>query len=309
MFDAVSLGELLIDFTEYGKSPNGNTLYQRNAGGATANVMADLSAMGHQTAFIGKVGKDDCGKFLKNTLESYGINTHSLLLSKEAFTTLAFVSLDEKGERSFSFARNPGADTLLREDEVPEDMIKESKILHLGSLSTTAEPSKSATYKAIDIAKENHVLIAFDPNYRPSLWESKEKAVDAMIQITEKCDLMKATDEEAEMITKIGNPALAAQKLCQMGPKVVAITSGGNGCTICLKGQTAYVPTTKVTPVDTTGAGDAFWAGFLHRFLLLGKNISSLTTEDVVLFAEFGNEIAKKCIMKTGAMLRPCDIQ
>lgn len=304
MFDLVSLGELLIDFTESGKSESGCALFQQNAGGATANVAVNLSSLGHNTAFIGKVGNDLCGKYLKNTLGSFGVDTGSLIVSNEAFTTLAFVALDENGERSFSFARNPGADTLLRYEEIDPETLSDLRILHVGSLSTTAEPSKTATFRAIETALENGAVISFDPNYRESLWSGPEEAACRMREIMKLSDMIKMTDQEALMITGIPDPEGALSYVFGQGVRLAAVTVGPGGAYVMAGGETAYVPTEKIDPVDTTGAGDAFWAGFVHAFLESGKDLDDVNIQDAVSFAACGNRIAAKCIMQKGAMIK-----
>lgn len=303
MFDLVSLGELLIDFTESGKSESGGAVFQENAGGATANVAANLSSLGHKTAFIGKVGSDLCGDFLRKTLESFGVDTRSLISTDEAFTTLAFVALDENGERSFSFARNPGADTLLRYEEIDRETLENLRILHVGSLSTTAEPSRTATFAAMKTAKENGALISFDPNYRESLWPGYEEAASSMREIMKYADMVKMTDQEAEMITGNPEPTEALSLLCKNGVRLAAVTVGPDGAYVAAGGETAYVPADKKDPVDTTGAGDAFWSGFIHAFIESKKELDDVNVTDAVSFAEYGNRLAGKCIMQKGAMI------
>ena len=175
MTDVTALGEVLIDFTPYGRSEAGRNLFEQNPGGAPANVLAALSKMGRKTAFIGKVGDDLHGVFLRKTLEDLGIDTSGMITDPAYFTTLAFVGL-ENGERSFSFARKPGADTQLRSDEIPERLLRETRIFHFGSLSLTDEPARQATLFAVKKAKENGALISYDPNYRAPLWPDEETA-------------------------------------------------------------------------------------------------------------------------------------
>ena len=180
MFDVTALGEILIDFTPCGKSAAGQRIFEQNPGGAPANVLTCLSKCGKKTAFIGKVGKDMHGAFLKSVLEENDICTDGLLEDENAFTTLAFVALSDSGERSFSFARKPGADTCLTKEEIRKDLIANSKVFHIGSLSLTSEPVKSATFYALELAKEYGCIISYDPNYRAPLWDSREKAIEGM---------------------------------------------------------------------------------------------------------------------------------
>lgn len=172
--DIVALGELLIDFTEAGHSQGGRKLFEQNPGGAPANLLTVASHFGYRTSFIGKVGNDMHGKFLKRTLQTEGINTDAIVEDPDYFTTLAFVEIGENGERNFSFARKPGADTQLKKEELDQTLISGCRIFHFGSLSLTDEPAESATIEAVKMAKAAGVLISYDPNYRPSLWKSKE---------------------------------------------------------------------------------------------------------------------------------------
>ena len=175
--DIVALGELLIDFTEAGHSQGGRKLFEQNPGGAPANLLTVASHFGYRTSFIGKVGNDMHGKFLKRTLQTEGINTDAIVEDPDYFTTLAFVEIGENGERNFSFARKPGADTQLKKEELDQMLISGCRIFHFGSLSLTDEPAESATIEAVKMAKAVGVLISYDPNYRPSLWKNKECAV------------------------------------------------------------------------------------------------------------------------------------
>ena len=179
-FDVTALGELLIDFTDSGLSPAGMQLFERNPGGAPANVLAALARFGHQTAFLGKVGADMHGDFLRDTLMTAGIDVRGLISDPEVFTTLAFVALDPGGERSFSFARKPGADTCLRQEELDCQRLRDTRVLHIGSLSMTREPVRSATVAAVHMARDAGAVISYDPNYRASLWPSQEAAEEQM---------------------------------------------------------------------------------------------------------------------------------
>lgn len=305
--DVVALGEILIDFTPWGKSEAGQRLFEQNPGGAPANVLTALSKFGRKTAFIGKVGKDMHGEFLKEVLVENGIETDGLVEDENVFTTLAFVALSEEGERSFSFARKPGADTCLTEDEVRKDLIKESKIFHIGSLSLTAEPAKSTTWKALEIAKESGCIISYDPNYRAPLWDTKDDAIREMRSVIPFVDVMKLSDEETELLTGIKKPEDAAFKLIEQGVSIVAVTLGAEGALIATKEGCAHVAGYPAKMVDTTGAGDSFWGGFLHRLLesdefAQGKPLAEITLEEAMEFAKFGNAVASICVEKRGAI-------
>ena len=297
------LGELLIDFTQAGESENGMRLFEQNAGGAVANVAAAAARLGHRAAFIGKVGNDMHGHFLARVLEETGIDCRGLVFSETEFTTLAFVALDEKGERSFSFARKPGADTCLEPEELDRELLQRSRILHVGSLSLTAEPARSATLSAIRQAKAAGALISYDPNYRASLWESESQARAQMRSLLPMVDMMKLSDNETALLTDYSNPRQAALALNSQGVGCVAVTLGAAGALVCVGGETQMVPGFPVSTVrDTTGAGDAFWGGFLSRFLESGRKAEKLRLSDAVEFARWGNAAAACCIQKRGAI-------
>ena len=235
--DIVALGELLIDFTEAGHSQDGRKLFEQNPGGAPANLLTVASHFGYHTSFIGKVGNDMHGKFLKKTLQKEGINTDAIVEDPGYFTTLAFVEIGENGEREFSFARKPGADTQLKKEELDQTLISGCRIFHFGSLSLTDEPAESATIEAVKMAKAAGVLISYDPNYRPSLWKSKEYAVKKMKSVVELVDVMKVSDEESILLTGAKSYEQAAEEILAMGPKLVAITLGEHGVLMATKNR------------------------------------------------------------------------
>ena len=303
MYDICALGELLIDFTEAGLSPAGMRLFEQNAGGAVCNMLCAAAKLGANTTFIGKVGDDMHGQFLKTTLENAGIGTKHMIVSPDVFTTLAFVALAPSGERTFSFARKPGADTCLTEAELDENVIKNSKIFHLGSLSLTDEPARSATYKALEIAKAAGAVISYDPNYRASLWQNESMAREYMRSVLPYANAMKLSDEECELLTDIADPSAAAKKLNDMGVDCVSVTLGPDGALVSLRGEQKHVKGAKLDKiVDTTGAGDAYMGGFMYGFLASGKTIKELTLADAVDFACLGNASAGKCIQKRGGI-------
>lgn len=302
MYDITALGELLIDFTECGVSENGMRLFEQNPGGAPANVLAAAAKFGHRTAFIGKVGSDMHGCFLQKTLTDAGIDTSNLVLVDDAFTTLAFVALSPNGERRFSFARKPGADTQLRAEEISEVILNNTKILHIGSLSLTDEPARSATYHAVAMAKKACAFISYDPNYRSSLWPDVETAQAQLRAMLPFVDILKLSDEETELLTGLSDAAEAALLLHSMGISCVAVTLGRQGALVCVQGETAVVPGYDVPVVDTTGAGDAFWGGFLHKLLQKGNSPTDVSLADAIAFARWANATAALCICKRGAI-------
>ena len=302
MFDVTALGELLIDFTPSGKSEAGMRLFEQNPGGAPGNVLAALNKCGLKTAFLGKIGNDMHGQFLKETLENAGICTDGLIVDDSVFTTLAFVALNDAGERSFSFARKPGADTMIRPEEVSEELLKDSRIFHVGSLSLTDEPAKSATLYALKKAKEFGCTISYDPNYRAALWSSKEAAISGMREVLPFVDVMKMSDEETELLTGIKEPAEAAAYLVEHGIPLVAVTLGAEGAYVCTKEGGQVVPGFKSQVVDTTGAGDSFWGGFLYGLVKSGKKPAEVTLSEAATFARFANALASLCVQKRGGI-------
>ena len=280
--DIVALGELLIDFTEAGHSQDGRKLFEQNPGGAPANLLTVASHFGYRTSFIGKVGNDMHGKFLKKTLQKEGINTDAIVEDPDYFTTLAFVEIGENGERNFSFARKPGADTQLKKEELDQTLISGCRIFHFGSLSLTDEPAESATIEAVKMAKAAGVLISYDPNYRPSLWKSKEYAVKKMRSVIELVDVMKVSDA--------------------MGPKLVAITLGEHGVLMATKNRKEIIKAFKTNAVDTTGAGDSFWGGVLCSILSINKPVEKMEWEEIRKCAVLGNAVAGLCVQKRGGI-------
>lgn len=301
MYDVTALGELLIDFTDCGVTEAGMKIFEQNPGGAPANVLAAVQNLGLKTAFIGKVGKDMHGDFLRRTLEDIGIETSGLISDPEVFTTLAFVSL-ENGERNFSFARKPGADTCLREDELNMELLKNTRIFHFGSLSLTDEPARGATIKAIETAKKSGAVISYDPNYRKLLWKTKEEAIEQMRSVIKYADIMKISDEETELLTGYSDPSEAAAELIRQGVKCVIVTLGAEGA--LMRGKDFEIKG-KGKPrkvVDTTGAGDSFWGAVLYNFIKSGKKPDSLTQSDGEEFLAFANTVAGLCVEKRGAI-------
>lgn len=302
MDDVVALGELLVDFTFAGNSQSGMRLFEQNPGGAPANVLTALSRLGIKTALIGKVGDDMQGRFLRDALNRDGINTQSLLLDQNYFTTLAFVDIDKDGERSFSFARKPGADNMLKKEEVDERLIREAKIFHIGALSLTGDPSRAATFEALEIARKAGCVISYDPNYRAPLWESKEAAVKEMRSVLQYVDVVKISDEETDLLTPEKDPELAGRYLIDHGVKAVFVTLGGNGACIVNRDGSDYQPAVPGKVIDKNGAGDAFLGGVLYRLCKEERKIEDLSLAQLSDFARFGNEIASLCIARHGAI-------
>lgn len=302
-YDVAVLGEALIDFTDYGTSDGGGRLFEQNPGGAPANVACAVSRLGGRAAFLGKVGDDMHGRFLRDTLAGEEVDVSGMVLDPSVFTTLAFVALDAGGERSFSFARKPGADTCLRWEELPEAVLNDCGILHVGSLSLTDEPARSATLWAVKQVRSRGGAVAYDPNYRASLWRDEESARIQMRSLVPLADYIKISDEETELLTGHGSPDEAAQALLEQGARCVAVTLGAEGALIAARDGMAVVPGCAVKwVVDTTGAGDAFWGAFLAQAAGSGLSPEEMTLEKAVEFARFANVAASLCIGRRGAI-------
>ena len=302
VISVTALGEVLIDFTDAGISASGQKLFERNPGGAPANVLVALKNLGHDVAFIGKVGQDMHGEFLRQTLVENGIDCTGLISDPDFFTTLAFVALDENGDRSFSFARKPGADTQLKPEDLPLDIIKDSKVFHVGSLSLTDEPARSATIAALEAAKAAGCVMSYDPNYRDSLWPSAEAAAKQMRSIVKYMDLIKISAEECPLMTDKTDPEEAAKILLEQGASIVVVTLDAEGAFVATKDGSRMVPSFRVEAVDTTGAGDAFWGGFLCAFIESGLAPTDVSIERAATFVRFGNAVASLCVRNRGAI-------
>lgn len=300
-FDVVALGELLIDFTQSGVSQGGMPLFEQNAGGAPANVLAALSRLNRKTAFIGAVGNDMHGRYLQKTFKDFGIDDRGLKFKDDAYTTLAFVTL-KNGEREFSFSRKLGADTRLLPEDIDEGLIKSCKILQIGSLSLTDEPSKSATKKAVFAAKESGVCVSFDPNYRSMLWKSEKDAVNAISEILPYSDIVKLSEEEANLLFGGKDRKAAAKYVLSKGASLVAITLGSDGSELYTKENFVKVPSVKVKVVDTTGAGDAFLGGLLSAYLKTGKKLCELNVEDLEAVGRFASVVSGISVTRRGGM-------
>ena len=299
-FDVVAFGEILIDFTFQGYNQDGQRLFAQNAGGAPANVLVAIERLGGKTAFIGKVGNDMHGVFLKETLENNHVNIDGLVFDEKYFTTLAFVSLAKNGERSFSFARKPGADTKISKEEINTNLLKKTKIFHVGSLSLTNEPSRSATFYAVKTAKENGCIISYDPNYRASLWKNEAYAKKQMRYMLPFVDIMKISDEETKLLTGVSDVEKAAEILLNKGIKIVVVTLGEKGAYVLCKEGGEYVHSVKSEAVDTTGAGDCFWGAFLYK--ICKSNSLELSKQNLAEYAKFANAAAGLCVEKRGAI-------
>jgi len=302
-FDITALGEVLVDFTPSGTSDQGNRLFESNPGGAPANVLAAAAKLGKKTAFIGKVGDDPFGTILLETLKRCGIDTQGIIVSQEAHTTLAFVHLDEAGERSFSFYRKPGADMTLKSEEVDGERIRRSKIFHFGSISMTHEPSRTATISALAQAKSGGSLVSFDPNLRRPLWDDLSQARASMMEGLSYADVVKLSEEELEFIVGTKDLERGSQYIADTyDVKLVLVTLGEKGCFYRFGPDTGEVPGFQVSTVDTTGAGDAFFGGMLVRLLEKGGRLEQISVTEMEGMIAFANAAGALATTKKGAI-------
>ena len=292
MIDVVALGEVLIDFASRGTDANGYPLMQALPGGAPANFLAALTKYGKSTAFLGKVGDDTFGHLLVGTVKDAGIETRGIVVDPTVFTTLAFVTFDASGDRSFSFARKPGADTCLRWEELDKTLIDDAKVFHFGTLSLTDEPARTATQKCVAYARKAGKLITCDPNLRKPLWRSGEEAKEQILWSLRQADVVKISDDEVEFLWNC-TPEEGAEKLLEeFGVSLAMVTLGPKGCLLMTKNASCQVNSPKVSPVDTTGAGDIFGGSAVCRLLELDKPIGALTAEDLRYIGAFASTAA-----------------
>lgn len=288
MYDVTALGEVLIDFAARSTDEAGYPTMAANPGGAPCNLLAALTAYGCKTAFLGKVGDDAFGKLLLGTLQKAGIETSGVVVDPEVFTTLAFVTFDGAGERSFSFARKPGADTRLRAGELELPLIDDCRDFHFGTLSLTDDPARDATRWAVDYAKQHGKWISFDPNLRLPLWPGPSEARREILWGLGQADIVKLSDEESGFLWGDVSPEEAAEKLHREGVRIAFVTLGAKGCYYSGNGRSGYVEAPRgIRPVDTTGAGDIFGGSALSRLLKTGKDLGELTGEDLRCAARF----------------------
>lgn len=301
-YDVTALGELLIDFTENGVSGQGNPLFEANPGGAPCNVLAMLTKLGHKTAFIGKVGDDFFGKQLKEAIEEVGIDSTGLCMDKEIHTTLAMVHTYPDGDRDFSFYRNPGADMMLKESEVKEELIKESKLFHFGTLSMTHEDVRKATKKAIQIAEDAGNIISFDPNLREPLWNSLDEAKEQILYGLSHCHILKISDNEIQWLTGQEDYTDGVKWILERYQiPLILVSMGKEGSRAYHGGKMVEVkPFIQKNTIETTGAGDTFCGCVLHYICEHG--LENLTEENLFEMLQFANAAASIITTRKGAL-------
>ena len=301
-YDVTALGELLVDFTENGMSEQGNPLLEANPGGAPCNVLSMLQNLGKRTAFIGKVGADAFGQMLIQTVKERGIDTENLVTDEEVHTTLAFVHTEEDGDRSFSFYRNPGADMMLKWDEIKPEILADTRIFHFGTLSMTDEGIEAVTKKAVQKAKEMGAIISFDPNLRPPLWSNLEDAKSRMWYGISQCDILKISDDEIEFLTGTDDIDKGVRIIMEHShPSLICATMGKHGSKAYYNGKTVFgEPFLREDTIETTGAGDTFMACVINS--VLENGIDSLTDKDLQDMLEFANAASSIITTRKGAL-------
>ncbi len=303
MIDVVALGELLIDFTCQSVDEDGYPTMAAHPGGAPANFLAALTKFGAKTALLGKVGRDAFGKMLTDTLAKAGIEVRGIIQAEDVFTTLAFVTLDETGNREFSFARKPGADTCIAFEELDLSLIDEARVFHFGSLSLTNEPARSATVQAVAYARRKGKLITYDPNLRRPLWQDLTEAKQQLLWGLSQADVVKISDEEVEFLFGMDAAQGAQHILDTYGVKLVFVTCGADGCHYQNSLAAGRVPgLSGIRVVDTTGAGDIFGGSALWKLLGTGKAPDTLTGAEMAQIAGFACTSASLSTTKFGGI-------
>ena len=310
MFDVIAIGELLIDFSQNSTDGDGYPTLSAHPGGAPANYLAALSKFGKKTALVAKVGNDAFGKLLIGTLKSANINSENVVITSNCFTTLAFVTNDAFGDRSFSFARKPGADTLLSADEIDFSIIDNTKVVHFGTVGMTAEPSNSAHKAVIEAAKSKGKLISFDPNLREPLWDNLDRAKEAMAWGLGIADIVKISDNEAEFLFRLSPKAAAKHILSHFPVKLVMVTLGKKGALFANKNAIGQVEnyTDGINTVDTTGAGDIFGGSAMYKILEYNLSPDELNYEQLCDVCSFACKSASLSTTKFGGINSVPDI-
>lgn len=303
MLDVVALGELLIDFTCKSTDSDGYPTMEAHPGGAPANFLAALTKYGCKTAMLGKVGADTFGRLLTGTLAQAGIETRGLIQDPDVFTTLAFVTLDESGDREFAFGRKPGADTRLTWDEVDRTLLDETRAFHFGTLSLTDEPARSATYEAVAYARSRGKLITYDPNLRLPLWKDLDEAKAQILWGLGQADVVKISEEEVEFLWGLDHKAGAEKILREFGVKLVFVTLGADGCWFQNAVAQGHVDSLRgIHVVDTTGAGDIFGGSAVCQVLRTGKAPEDLTEQELRQVVSFACTAAGLSTTKPGGI-------
>ena len=301
MIDITTIGEILIDLTQSGKTEQGIPKFDANPGGAPANLAVAAARLGARTAFIGRVGNDSFGDYLKRCLAENGVDVRGMSVDEKARTTLAVVALDERGERTFSFYRDPSADVNLSMEHVPMELLGGTKVLHFGSVSLTAEPARTATLEAAKTAKASGAYVSYDPNYRASLWPDEETAVRNMTEPLSMVDILKVSDEELPLLTGCTDPEKGSARLTDQGVRLVLVTLGAEGAFYRFDGHTGHVPGVPCQVGDTNGSGDTFFGAALSQLVKL-SSLDQLTVPELERILAFANKAASITTSRHGAI-------
>ena len=301
MIDITAVGEILIDLTQSGKNELGIPVFAANPGGAPANLAVAAARLGASTAFIGKVGTDSFGTFLRTTLIENHVDVTGMVTDPRNRTTLAVVALDKTGERTFSFYRDPSADVNLSADEISEEQLKNTKFLHFGSVSLTTDPARGATLYAAETARNHGAIISYDPNYRASLWSDEATAIERMLEPLPMVDVLKVSDEELPLLTGTHDLEAGSRILADKGIAMVLVTLGANGAFYRFKGCTGYIPGVKVKVGDTNGAGDTFFGAALSQLAKFGS-LEDVTIPELERIITIANKAAALTTSRHGAI-------
>ena len=295
-----TIGEILVDLTQTGTDANGVALFAANPGGAPANVAVAASRLGCRARFVGCIGNDSFGAILRKTLEDNNVGTDGLQVTDCASTTLAVVTVDGRGERSFSFCRKPGADTVIDTEKAVHD-VTGTGILHFGSVSLAAENCRETIRTAVKAGKDSGALVSYDPNYRSTLWKNEPEAREVMRSVIPMCDIVKISDEETLLMTGCSRPEDAARVLHGQGVRLVLVTLGADGAFWSFNGMSGHVDGFRVKVADTNGAGDTFFGALLSRIALRG-GLEGLGKDELEGFVMFANKAASLTSSRSGAI-------
>lgn len=294
-----AIGELLIDFLNMDQ----NLSFSGTAGGAPCNVMAQAARLGNDCTYITKLGNDYFGDYLKNYISNIGIDTSYFSTTDDAHTTLAFVNLDDDGNRSFTFYRKPGADMMLEKNDIPIDLISNSDIFHYGGVILSKQPSRDAVFYALDSIKNSKVIKAYDPNLRFNLWDNNDEIRDISLKGIEYADILKISDEEILFLTNTKSIKDGLKIIKEKyNVKIILITLGKYGCIYSYKDTLKHICTYAVQAIDTTASGDSFFGAFLHKLLSFGVNIDEISIDSIESCVEFGNASGALTATKKGAI-------
>ena len=298
--DILTIGEILIDLTQTGRDEKGIPQFAANPGGAPANLAVAAAKLGAQTAFIGKVGDDAFGRYLTEVLRENGVDASGVAVDETYPTTMAVVSVDARGERDFSFYRSANADVMLSAGDIPDAALRQARLVHFGSVSLTADPSRAATLDAVRRAKGMGKTITYDPNYRANLWPDADTAVARMKAPLGLVDILKVSDEELPLLTGTADCAAGTAALAEQGVKLIFVTLGPDGVFYRLGEKTGHVPGVRCTVGDTNGAGDTFFGAALSK--LCKEDLAALTPETLEPILAFANKAASITTSRRGAI-------